>query len=172
MKRTERSPDSLQRPDGNSLKENYKHHDDAAERFFALLPDDIDVYPLGIDERDDDGGLIYDDEPDFLLSGDGGGALVDIKSKTSDEWMRLLNERHYDKYRDKAVEYDVPAYVFFYNTSNHDTILCRCDGDGRVFTTSRHDFMLPFFDRNNAAYMTTGTDVEWTDFLTQIQVDG
>jgi hypothetical protein len=171
LRRTERSPDTLQRPDGNSLKENYRHHDDAAERFFALLPDDIDVYPLGIDERDDDGGLIYDDEPDFLLSGDGGGALVDIKSKTSDEWNRLINERHYHKYIDKADEYDVPAYVFFYLTESKKTQLCRVDGNGRVYTTSTHSFMLRFPDMNRAAYFTTGTDVEWTDFITQLQVD-
>jgi hypothetical protein len=167
MERGTRLPESLNRPEGNDLKSNYESHDAAEEAFLSMLPSSVEVYPIGIDERDDDGKLIYDDNPDLLVT-TGDGALVDIKSKTSDQWMRFLNERHYWKYRDKAAEHDVPAYVFFYNTNTSESILCRVDGDGRVYKTSTHDFMLSFPDRNKAAYLSSATDVSWGEFTEQI----
>lgn len=186
-RRGSKTADDLDRPDGNDLKSNYRNHDNAEEAFISMLgdsvgdsdtgeedpssssklPSSVELYPIGIDEREDDGKLIYDDNPDLLITS-GDGALVDIKSKTDSKWMRLLNERHYRKYCEKAEEYDVPAYVFFYNTNTSETILCRVDDGGRAYHTSTHDFMLSWPDRNNATYLTTGCDVSWGEFINQI----
>jgi hypothetical protein len=85
--------------------------------------------------------------------------------------MRFLNERHYCKYVEKAREYDVPAYVFFKNTTDGTEILCRVDDDGRVLRTTKHDYMLPFRDGNNAAYMTSGTDENIGRFINYITTE-
>ena len=169
MRETDIPVESLNRPSGNSLQDGYELHDKAEDVFRSLLPEWVSVLQLGIDKRDEDDTLIYDDRMDFLLDGRDGQVMVDVKSKSSDTYMRFCNERHYRKYVAAAEEHDCPAYIWFYQTQSGDSQLCRVDGDGRVYTTTNHKFMLSFPDKNNAAFMTTGTDVEWTTMLKQLQ---
>jgi len=169
MRETDIPVESLNRPDGNSLQDNYKHHDTAEDVFRSLLPEWVTPLTLGIDRRDEESGLIFDNKLDFLLDGPGGQVMVDVKAKTADKWMRFLNERHYEKYCDAAEEHDCPAYAWFFCTSTEESQLCRIDGAGRVYTTTDHQFMLSFPDKNNAAYMTSGTDAEWTDMMQKLR---
>ena len=169
MRETDIPVESLNRPEGNSLQDGYQLHDEAEDVFRSLLPEWVSVLQLGIDRREEDDTLIYDDRMDFLLDGRDGQVMVDIKSKSSDTYMRFMNERHYRHYVAAAEEHDCPAYAWFYNTSTEDSQLCRVDGDGRVLTTSTHDYLLPFRDGNKAAYMTSGTDVSWTKMIQKLQ---
>jgi len=169
MRETDIPVESLQRPDGNDLQSNYVKHDEAEAVFRSLLPEWVTPLQLGIDRRKEDDTLIFDDKLDFLLDGIGKQVMVDIKSKSSEQYMRFCNERHYRKYVDAAEEHDCPAYIWFYQTESGKSQLCRVDGDGRVLTTSTHDYMLPFRDGNRAAYMTSGTDVEWDTFIQQLR---
>ena len=169
MRETDIPVESLQRPDGNSLQDNYKHHDAAEDVFRSLLPEWVTPLQLGIDRRDDESGLIFDNKLDFLLDGPGGQVMVDLKSKQRSDWVRLLNERHYKKYLEAAEKHDCPAYIFFYCTSTENIQLCRVDNGGRVYTTTDHRFMLTFPDGNKAAYMCSGCDVGWTQMLQKLK---
>lgn len=42
-------------------------------------------------------------------------ALLELKTKNSEEWMRVINKRHYEKFRDIALSADVPLYIVFIN---------------------------------------------------------
>lgn len=115
---TDTTPSDLDRPEGNSLQENYKKHDvghrETVERLAEL---DCEVVEWGIDMRDDDGddGIIYDDKMDFKVRHDGETvALLDVKTKGSPRYMGRFNERHYVKYFGHAEEYDVPVFVVMY----------------------------------------------------------
>lgn len=137
-------PEDLKRPEGNSLESNYLLHD-IGERYVAELFDDEDLHlePWGIDMREDDGedGLIYDDKMDFrvfapskdgedtegvgdseVFSGDQLVGLLDVKTKSSPQYMGQFNERHYVEYHGNADEYGVPTYV----------VMCQIDGDDVV----------------------------------------
>jgi len=169
MHETDIPVESLDRPEGNDLQSNYQLHDSAEGVFKSLLPDWVTPLQLGIDRREEDDTLIFDGRMDFLLDGPGGEVMVDIKSKSSNAYFRFCNERHYRKYVDAAEEHDCPAYIWFYQTESGQSQLCRVDGDGRVLTTSTHDYMLPFRDGNKAAYLTSGTDVDWSTMLKKLR---
>jgi hypothetical protein len=68
MERTQLDPDSLNRPDWNSLKANYSKHD-VGEAYFVGRMDQIGLQTehWGIDMRDDDEGLIFDNKMDLRL---------------------------------------------------------------------------------------------------------
>jgi len=169
MRETDIPVESLNRPSGNSLQDGYQLHDEAEAVFKSLLPEWVTLLSLGIDKREEDDTLIFDDRMDFLLDGPGGEVMIDIKSKSRDMYMRFCNERHYRKYVEAAEEHDCPAYIWFYNTSSDKSQLCRVDGGGEVLATSTHDYILPFPDGNKAAYLTSGTDVEWETMLQQLR---
>lgn len=115
---TDTTPEDLDRPEGNGLKENYKKHDvgqqETVERLHAL---DCEVVEWGIDMRSDGGedGIIYDDKMDFKVMHNGElVALLDVKTKGSPNYMGRFNERHYVKYHGHAQDHDVPVFVVMY----------------------------------------------------------
>lgn len=69
MERSERlDPDSLNRPDWNSLKNNYDKHDIGEAYFIGRIHQiGLHVEPWGIDMRHHDESLIYDDKMDLRL---------------------------------------------------------------------------------------------------------
>lgn len=68
MERTDLDPDDLNRPDWNSLKKNYNKHD-IGEAYFVGRMHQIGLQAehWGIDMRDDDDGLIFDNKMDLRL---------------------------------------------------------------------------------------------------------
>jgi hypothetical protein len=142
MQKTQVDPDSLLREDWNSLKANYNVHD-VAEAYFKGRVDQIglQVEHWGIDEREDDNGLIYDNKMDLRLwePMDGQDApekwpsetalvpkryiyndnewklrgVIDVKSKTNEDWFGICNLRHYIHYAEWARRYDVPVFIYF-----------------------------------------------------------
>lgn len=169
MRRGDKTPDDLDRAEGNSLLENYADHDEAHAVFLDLVPPSISVETIGIDMRHDDGseGLIYDDQPDLKLWRFGEPvALVDVKAKTSDEWLGLCNERHIHKYREAVEDHEVPAYIFFHSTESGTSFVCNVDGD--VWLTTEKPFMLTFPDHNNAAYFPEETRIDVETFMEEI----
>jgi len=164
MRVEDRNPDTLNRPAGNSLQENYEKHDDAEATFLEQLPDTVTAEAFGIDKRHEDDCLIYDDKPDFRLHVDGEPqALVDVKSKSRDTYMLECNERHFHKYLDKSDELGVPAYVYFYNVKTDSGVMC--DVAGEVSTTSA-DGLDPWPDGNKKARLET--IVNWDTFIDTI----
>jgi hypothetical protein len=124
MERTDRSVDTLDRPDGNSLEENYSSHDIGERHAKALITyHGLHVENWGIDKREEDDTLIFDDKMDFRVwESDAKEKLVclmDVKSKNGKAWSGRYNERHHSKYYQWVEQYDVPVYVNF----------CILDGD-------------------------------------------
>lgn len=121
MRRGDKTPDDLDRPDGNSLKENYELHDIGhAEAVTRLEAQGYTVEEWGIDRRHDDGeeGIIFDDAMDFKVYWDGElVALLDVKTKSSPQWMGRFNARHYDHYKEHAETFDVPSFVVMFQIS-------------------------------------------------------
>lgn len=115
---TDTTASDLDRPDGNSLKENYKKHDvghqETVERLQKI---GCEIVEWGIDMRNDDGddGIIYDDKMDFKVFHNGDlVALLDVKTKGSPKYMGRFNERHYVKYHGHTEDFDVPVFVVMY----------------------------------------------------------
>jgi hypothetical protein len=127
----------------NSLKNAYQKHD-VAEAYFKGRIDQIglQVEHWGIDERENDNGLIYDNKMDLRLwepidadgvpqkwpSGNYDGiahhyeedgdrwklrGVIDVKSKTNEDWFGICNLRHYIHYAEWARRYDVPVFIYF-----------------------------------------------------------
>jgi hypothetical protein len=68
MERTDLDPDALDRPDWNSLKANYDIHDIGEAYFVGRMHQiGLQVEHWGIDMRDDDDGLIFDNKMDLRL---------------------------------------------------------------------------------------------------------
>lgn len=127
-----RSADSLSRPEGNSLKENYSLHDVGSEHLVSLIDEwnedqthwEYDILDVGIDMRDEDEVLIYDDKMDYTVVDVDPSphedthryvelADIDVKTKTSQKWMNVFNLRHYAHYvaQNNHTKYK-DAYVF------------------------------------------------------------
>lgn len=119
MRRGEKKPGDLDRPEGNDLQTNYEKHDIGQAEIVARLEDmDCTVHDWGIDMRDDDGedGIIYDDKMDFQVLDESGDlvALVDVKTKGSPRYMGRFNARHYVHYHGHSKDFDVPAFVVMF----------------------------------------------------------
>jgi hypothetical protein len=118
MNKTTRPIDTLQRPDGNDLQSNYSIHD-VAEAYFRGRMDEMGLHTeqWGIDMRHDDENLIYDNKMDVRIWNTDGlidlRGICDIKSKSSEDWLGIFNERHLVKYTRWADIFDVPCFVFF-----------------------------------------------------------
>jgi len=165
MRVENRDPDTLDRPEWNSLQENYEKHDDAEATFLEQLPEWVEVEAFGIDRRHEDEQLIYDEKPDFRLHVDGEPqALVDVKSKSRHTYMQECNERHYRKYVAKADELDLPALVWFYNIAEDTGVLC--DATDVATTTSEHG-LDSWPDGNNRARLKS--TVSWNAFIQELQ---
>lgn len=124
---TTTTADDLDRPEGNSLVENYQKHDIGHRETVERLDErDCEVVDWGIDMRHDDGddGIIYDDKMDLKVLMDGEViALIDVKTKGSPSYMGQFNERHYVKYHGHAESFDVPTFVVMYHVDyESDTI--------------------------------------------------
>lgn len=109
--------DMLDRPDWNSLKQNYSKHD-IGEAYFTGRMNQLgyDVENWGIDMRDDGGedGVIFDNKMDLRMWDDDTlVGICDIKTKSSMSWMGKFNLRHLAHYAHWADEYDVPVFVYF-----------------------------------------------------------
>lgn len=116
---TDKSPTDLFRDDDNDLQTNYTLHD-YGEAYFSGRMDQLgySVEKWGIDQRDDDSDqLIYDDKMDLRIWDTDGyidlRGITDIKTKSSERWLGIFNERHLVKYTKWADIYDCPVFVFF-----------------------------------------------------------
>lgn len=110
----ELDPEELDRPDWNSLLQNYDKHD-IGEAYFIECAEALgfDVVEWGIDRRHHDDHLVFDDKMDLRLwDEDDMVALVDVKTKSNSDWMGKFNLRHLVHYSEHAVEHDAPAFVF------------------------------------------------------------
>lgn len=189
MERGDKTPDDLDRPEGNSLEENYWIHDVGTEEFISRCEGlNLEVEEWGIDRREDDGseGVIYDDKLDFKVYKEkpiGVGAterqlvaLVDVKTKSSPKYMGRFNARHYDEYVERADEFDVPTYVVMFqiwgipDTTEIvlDEFVFRVDHpESEVFRTPT---VKPFPDGNNAVLVPHWHRQQWKDFAQQVAV--
>ena len=148
MERSTRTADDLQRPAWNSLEHNYDVHD-VGEAFVRQHCSErgLDVEAWGIDKRDDDGGLIFDDKMDLQLYGSVDlehvrasikppesralAASVEVKTKRSANWYGTINARHLRKYLTIRHAFDVPTYIYMahvdeggeHNTIERDTFI-------------------------------------------------
>jgi hypothetical protein len=124
MRRGDKTPADLDRPDGNGLQENYELHDLGHQEFVRRMRErGLTVFEWGIDMRHDDGedGIVYDDKMDFkVYDGDDLVALVDVKTKGSPRYMGRFNERHYVHYYGHAKKFDVPTFVVMFQV-DYDT---------------------------------------------------
>jgi len=115
MKRTDISPDELDRPDWNSLLNNYSKHD-IGEAYFRGRAEEmgLDLEQWGIDKRHDDDGLIFDNKMDLKLydEDDELAGICDVKTKSSENWLGVFNARHLTHYAEHAEEHDVPVFVY------------------------------------------------------------
>lgn len=124
MEVTNRDPSTLNRPEGNDLLSNYQAHDIAEEHVVSELEmRGLTVSEWGIDMRENDEALIYDDKMDMKVYDHHGelAAIVDVKSKRSDRWMGRYNLRHYRDYLEISQEYAVPVFVWMCKVDKDDT---------------------------------------------------
>lgn len=119
MRHTDQKPENLNRPEGNDLQSNYEKHDPAERRVKELLkPWGLTAKNWGIDEREIDDHLVFDDKMDLkIYREDTLVGIVEVKRKTSDRWMFKINKRHWDHYTDINDEYDIPVYIVFVGPS-------------------------------------------------------
>lgn len=114
---TTRTSEDLDRPDGNSLLENYDVHDMGEKYIIQQLEfDGFRVESWGMDKRHDNDGLLFEDNKVDLKVYDGDVlvCLLEVKTKTSHRYMGSMNERHYIKYRKIANTHNVPTFVGFF----------------------------------------------------------
>jgi len=119
---------SLLRDDDNDLQSNYKLHD-IGEAYLTewLQSRGYYVEQWGLDNREDTDTLQYDDRMDIRVWDSETKVkchgLVDVKTKSSHDWLGIFNERHLVKYARWAALYDVPVVVFFTLVdTDHDTV--------------------------------------------------
>lgn len=177
MRRGDKTPDDLDRPEGNDLQTNYELHDvgdaEVAER---LAQHGFRVEEWGIDRRRDDGeeGIIFDDAMDFKVY-DGDGelvALLDVKTKSSPRWMGRFNARHYDHYNEHAETFDVPAFVVMFQVGSDDEIhdeFAVNVGDVEPYRSSEDDAVRSFPDGNEAVLIPHAARFTWTEVLVALK---
>ncbi|UBF23194.1 Holliday junction resolvase [Haloarcula tailed virus 2] len=132
---TSRSANDLNRPEGNSLLENYDVHDIAESYVIQRLEDlGFRVEAWGMDKRHDNDGLLFEDDRVDLkvFDGDELVLLVEVKSKSAPHYMGSLNKRHIDKYCRIAESESVPTYIAW----------CRIDAD-----SVKDTFITPCVDK-------------------------
>lgn len=113
------------RPKSNSLQKNYELHDVGEAHIRRKCEHaGLGVESWGIDMREDDETLTYDDKMDFKiwsLSGRGADShrerderlgIIEVKTKRSADWYGTINRRHWRKYVHWAHTLDVPCYVY------------------------------------------------------------
>ena len=131
MIETNRSPDTLRRPEGNDLQTNYIPHDTASEYVVSTLEGwGLSIEEWGIDMREEDENLIFDDKMDMQIYDHDGElvGIIDVKSKRSNGWMGIFNYRHYMHYHEISRKFDVPVLVW----------MCKVDGD-----EVEYDYIIP-----------------------------
>jgi len=123
MRRGSKSADDLDRQ--YSLEESYEPHDVGEAHVRARVSDvGLDAVQWGIDEREDEGNLIYDDKLDLRLLDDDSElrGLCEVKTKRNEDWFGVINVRHYRKYLDWALQTDVPTFIWMgYLDDSSDT---------------------------------------------------
>lgn len=184
MRRGTRTPEDLDRPQGNSLLENYEKHDVGEKVFIDRCQMmGLAVEEWGIDKRHDDGsaGIIYDDKMDFKVYGPTVPsrvspaelkAIVDVKTKSNPRYMGRFNQRHYVKYKDHAEHFDVPAFVIMFQVDYEsktvvDEFVFRIDGDAEPFErvhTSDGPAVDRFPDGNDAVLVPHKHRERWSAF--------
>lgn len=161
----------LNRPDGNGLAANYESHDIGEAHFIQWAQSHgFTVAEWGIDMRDDDGedGIVYDDKMDLKVY-DGAEnliGLIDVKTKTSPQWLGQFNERHYHNYEEHAEESGVPTFVVMYLVSGNeikdtfvvdvaaaDPYLSSEDGWVSQFPDGNNKCIIPHVDRHEIEYL-------------------
>lgn len=178
---TSTTADELQRPEGNSLLENYDLHDEGEREFVRRIEKlGLVVEPWGIDMRHEDGanGLIYDSAMDFkVLTEDGElAALADVKTKSNPRYMGRFNLRHLKDYQEHAAEMDVPVFVVMFQVDKYsgeiqDEFVYRVWPDGdHTYISSEDGSIRTFPDGNHAAMVKHEYREEWTYLVTHTLV--
>lgn len=180
MRRGDKTPDQLDRPEGNDLQTNYEKHDVGHAEIVRRLEDQgYEIDDWGIDMRHDDGedGIVYDDAMDFKVYKDGElVGLLDVKTKSGPEYMGRFNERHYRHYCQHAEEFDVPTFVVMFqvdykNDEVHDGFAFEILGDDdRVMSSTDCSTVEPFPDRNEAVAIKHEHRRPWKHVLTRLAV--
>lgn len=114
MKRVERDPESLNRPEWNGLERNYELHD-IGEAFVRRHLEHIDLEPVawGIDMREEDEDLIFDDRMDLKVHEDHDlVGLTEIKTKRREDWYGVINRRHFRHYLEQVHHHEVPGFIY------------------------------------------------------------
>lgn len=163
------------RPSGNSLKENYLHHDIGHAYVVSVLASHgFTVEEWGIDMRHDDGedGAIYDDKMDLkIYEGERLAGLIDVKTKTKPKWMGAFNKRHYDKYDAHADEFDVPALIVM-SLVNSDAVIdtfVTNIGELDPLTSDEEDWLYAFPDGNAKCVIPHEYRNDMTYLLSELQ---
>jgi len=117
MNTTDRDPDTLNRPEGNDLDTNYGLHDIGQAHVSRHLEHlGLDVEQWGIDMRNHDESLIYDEKMDLKVRDPDQqydlAALLEIKTKRNEGWFGVINRRHFRHYLHHAQTHDVPTTIY------------------------------------------------------------
>ena len=130
MQRTDRDPDTLNRPEGNDLESNYEVHDIGQAHVKTHCEHmGFVVEEWGIDKRHESDSLIYDDKMDLKIHEHDQGdlpasgvdieranlnlvAFLEVKTKRNEDWFGVINRRHLRKYLTQAHKSDVPAVIY------------------------------------------------------------
>lgn len=172
MRRGDKTPDDLDRPEGNDLETNYEKHDvGEAEVVARLEEDDYEVEAWGIDMRGDDGedGIIYDDKMDLRVYDNGDlVGLIDVKTKSGPSYMGQFNERHYVKYHEHSTDLGVPTFVVMMQVDYSenrvdDEFVFEIDGDlyDGVMASSEDDAVGTFPDGNHKVVVEHDERADW-----------
>lgn len=186
MRRGDKTPEDLDRPEGNDLQSNYQMHDTGEAELVRRCNDlGLVVDDWGIDMRHDDGedGVIYDDKMDFKIFDESGNlvALVDVKTKSSARWMGRFNERHYTHYYQHASDFEVPTFVVMFQVDSttdeiHDEFVFQLNRGEEIFDrveSSRvSDAVRTFPDGNNAVLVPHEHRRSWDHFAFQVATEG
>lgn len=124
MKELEMEHTELDRPDGNSLLENYTLHDVGHAHLVETMTEwGYDVEDWGLDLRENTGTLVTDDRLDFRIwDGARAVALMDVKTKSNPDWVGKMNESHYEKYAGYASRLEIPVVVGMYLLDGDDIV--------------------------------------------------
>lgn len=169
MRRGDKKPEDLDRPEGNDLLSNYELHDVGHEEAVRrLVEEGYRVEEWGIDRRHDDGeeGIIFDDAMDFkVYHGDTLVGLMDVKTKSSARWMGRFNARHYDHYSEHAETFDVPAFVVMFQVDSdgnvHDEFAVHIESCDPIRSDDGTKAVYPFPDGNDAVLVPHGARLSW-----------
>ncbi len=107
------------RVDGHTFESGYDLHDVAEAHLTERLEQEgFTVEQWGINRRHDK-HVLGDDKMDLKVKQDGDlAALIEVKSKRSEDWFGVINRHHLIHYVVQSHDHDVPTLIY----------MCRSDG--------------------------------------------